>query len=124
MPGASIPYSIVRYFQSVVTRLTGRALDLLKSPKRDLELNKAKLLYQYCQEDMRQVMDVINLAAKQQYLLDHPSLAIVYGQVERLLFSLQEGQRPKEGWLDRRGEEAAPMGYLDRSDYQERQIVL
>ena len=79
---ATVPYSIVRFFQARVEALTGVTLDLLGSPKKALELGKAKLLYQQCGDDLNLVMQVIDRALQEKYLLDHPTLAIVHSKVD------------------------------------------
>ena len=125
---ATIPFSIVRYFQSRVTALTGVELDLLKSPKRDVELGKAKLLHEYCQGDLNVVMAVIDAALEDAYILGHPSLALVHRNVEELLFTVNRRKARQIGdYLNRVPVEDRPKGgYLNR-DYQtitKRRIVL
>lgn len=123
----SIPFSVVRYFQSRVTALVGVELDLLKSPKRDLELGKAKLLYQYCKEDLNLVMQVIEQSLLDGYLLNHPTLAIVYSKVEELLFKVRrDNEMVKQGgWLERESvKDDLEGGYLNRDYQTERRIVL
>lgn len=119
----NVPYSIVQFFQSRVTDLTGIELDLLNSPRKELELCKAKQLYQRCDDDLMLVMRVINAALLEKYVLDNPSLAVVHSKTEQLLFSLRRKKESRGGYLDRSLVVDLMSGrYLER-DYQ-REVVL
>lgn len=124
----SKPYSIVQFFQSQVKSLTGTSIDLVHSPKKDLELNKARLILEYCDDDMRLVMKVIKKALDERYILDRPSLALVYGKIEQILYTLKcQDADPKVGsYLDRPSIPDPNAGdYLSRSsDYQDRRVSL
>jgi len=124
MPG--VPYSIVRYFQSRVTALTGVALDLLGSPSQQKELGKAKLLFERCDQDLDLVMQVIEQELLREYVLDHPSLGVIHSNVEQVLFTLRrQKEKPKQGGYLNRGAERAPTGgYLNRDYQAERRLAL
>ena len=124
MPG--VPYSIVRYFQSRVSALTGVTLDLLASPNQKKELGKAKLIFERCDRDLNLVMQVIEQELLREYVLDHPSLGVVHSNVERVLFTLrrQKEMAKRSGYLNRVPEEAPAGGYLNRDSQAERRLVL
>lgn len=117
----TVPYSIVQFFQSRVAALTGIELSLLNSPRKGLELSKAKQLYQRCGDDLMLVMRVINSALREKYVLDNPSLAVIHSKVEQLLFALRRQKKEPSGYLDRSSVVDSMSGrYLER----EREIVL